>query len=201
MPPNSTAPNSTPPPNADRIRVRNNQRRARARQKEYIQNLETRLQHYERKGVEATIEVQNAARAVAEENARLREENRRLHGELLELRNLMEGAPATSEQVIQDQAKDLEIQEPSAPVQESEIDKRCGSNESAATGSGCMTSSMTLEEDTSSCEYAAHIITSMRADVSTDDLRAELGCADTQEWKSCKVDNGRLFLAVDRYAG
>ncbi|KAF3479878.1 uncharacterized protein GIQ15_06854 [Arthroderma uncinatum] len=53
-------------------RVRENQRRSRARRKEYIQDLETRLQRYERHGVDVTIEVQAAARKVARQNAMLR---------------------------------------------------------------------------------------------------------------------------------
>ncbi|KAK2865118.1 hypothetical protein FQN49_003896 [Arthroderma sp. PD_2] len=53
-------------------RVRENQRRSRARRKEYIQDLETRLQRYERHGVDVTIEVQAAARKVAKQNAMLR---------------------------------------------------------------------------------------------------------------------------------
>ena len=57
-------------------------------------------------------------------------------------------------------------------------------------------------DDTLSCEYAAHVITSMRADVSIDDVRADLGCgSDLQDWRKCKVDNSKVFLAVDRYTG
>lgn len=59
-----------------------------------------------------------------------------------------------------------------------------------------------LSNDLSSCEYAAHIITSMRADVSHDDARDALGCKNgTHEWQTCKVANARLFAAVDRYTG
>lgn len=54
-------------------------------------------------------------------------------------------------------------------------------------------------DDTSSCEYAAAIITSMR-DVSADEVRADLGCpSDVREWRKCKVDNSRLFATLDRY--
>jgi hypothetical protein len=53
-------------------RIRENQRRSRARRKEYIQELEMRLQRYDRLGVQATTEVQAAARRVAEQNAALR---------------------------------------------------------------------------------------------------------------------------------
>ena len=38
-------------------------------------------------------------------------------------------------------------------------------------------------DDSSSCEYVAHIITSMRADLRTDDVRAEMGRVhDIGEW-------------------
>ena len=57
-----------------------------------------------------------------------------------------------------------------------------------------------LSTDTSSCEYAAQIITSMRADVTPDDVRADLGCNESiEEWKKCKVNNAKLFIAMDLY--
>ncbi|OAT03338.1 hypothetical protein BDBG_00072 [Blastomyces gilchristii SLH14081] len=57
---------------ADAIRIRDNQRRSRARRKEYQQDLERRVQKFEQQGVQATIEVQTAARKVARENTLLR---------------------------------------------------------------------------------------------------------------------------------
>ncbi|KMU81340.1 hypothetical protein CISG_08985 [Coccidioides immitis RMSCC 3703] len=57
---------------AKAARVRDNQRRSRARRKEYIQDLEQRLRAFEKLGVEATLEVQAAGRKVAAENALLR---------------------------------------------------------------------------------------------------------------------------------
>ena len=54
------------------VRIRNNQRRSRARRKEYVEDLEQRLRQFERHGVEATTEVQTAARKVARENVLLR---------------------------------------------------------------------------------------------------------------------------------
>lgn len=53
-------------------RIRDNQRRSRARQKEYIQELEEKVQTCERLGVQASVEIQQAARNVLEENKRLR---------------------------------------------------------------------------------------------------------------------------------
>lgn len=54
-------------------RVRENQRRSRARKAELLQDLQNRVRDYERQGVAATEEMQRAARVVAQENVRLRE--------------------------------------------------------------------------------------------------------------------------------
>lgn len=59
-------------------RLRENKRRSRARQKEYVEDLEKRCRETEQRQVAATIEVQVAARKVAEENRRLRELLRRV---------------------------------------------------------------------------------------------------------------------------
>ncbi|KAK7432680.1 hypothetical protein QQZ08_000890 [Neonectria magnoliae] len=53
-------------------RVRDNQRRSRARRREHLLELEHRIRSYELQGVEASSEVQQAARRVAEENRQLR---------------------------------------------------------------------------------------------------------------------------------
>ncbi|PNY30061.1 Uncharacterized protein TCAP_00035, partial [Tolypocladium capitatum] len=57
---------------ASAVRIRENQRRSRARRKEYVKGMERKMQEYERRGVEATLEMQQAARTVAIENAQLR---------------------------------------------------------------------------------------------------------------------------------
>ncbi|MCJ1401331.1 hypothetical protein MMC11_004543 [Xylographa trunciseda] len=53
-------------------RIRDNQRRSRARRKEHLQNTEKRLRELEREGVEVSTDIQKAARRVVEENIRLR---------------------------------------------------------------------------------------------------------------------------------
>lgn len=55
------------------MRLRENKRRNRARQKEYTADLERRLREFEQEGVRASIEIQCAAKKVAEENIYLRE--------------------------------------------------------------------------------------------------------------------------------
>lgn len=53
-------------------RIRDNQRRSRIRRAEHLQSLQKRVQEYERQGVAATLEIQRAARKVAQDNVRLR---------------------------------------------------------------------------------------------------------------------------------
>ncbi|KAF1990868.1 hypothetical protein K402DRAFT_451156 [Aulographum hederae CBS 113979] len=53
-------------------RVRDNQRRSRARRKEYLEELESKFRNCEQKGAEASAEIQVAARRVLDENRRLR---------------------------------------------------------------------------------------------------------------------------------
>jgi hypothetical protein len=58
---------------ANLARIRDNQRRSRARRKDYLKELETRYRNCEQIGVSASTELQAAAKGVAEENRRLRE--------------------------------------------------------------------------------------------------------------------------------
>jgi hypothetical protein len=72
-PPPSTQPATDPPQEKEsRSRIRDNQRRSRARRKEYLQELEQRVRQAELDGIHASVEVQAAARQVAEENKKLR---------------------------------------------------------------------------------------------------------------------------------
>jgi len=65
-------------PDSERTsRFRDNKRRHRARKKEYVQDLETKLAEYREQGVQATKEVQVAAQRIIRENAKLRELLRR----------------------------------------------------------------------------------------------------------------------------
>lgn len=182
---------------ADRVRVRDNQRRARARQKEYTQELETKVRWYEQRGIEATLEMQKAARGVVEENGRLKAENKTLVEEKMELRRLLQASQSYKDyqqeqdnshitQSVEYHPDSTQREEQVAPPQDEKQEPKVPL--------------IDPEFDTSSCEYAAHIITSMRADVNPDDVRVELGCDSSQRGATCKVDNSKLFQAVDRYA-
>jgi len=61
-----------PQEKANLARIRDNQRRSRARRKEYLQELEARLRQCELQGIEASSEIQMVARRVADENRKLR---------------------------------------------------------------------------------------------------------------------------------
>jgi hypothetical protein len=63
---------------ANLARIRDNQRRSRARRKEYLMELEQKYRSCEQVGVEASAEIQAAARRVLQENKAILEENKRL---------------------------------------------------------------------------------------------------------------------------
>ncbi|KAK6527539.1 hypothetical protein TWF694_004522 [Orbilia ellipsospora] len=54
-------------------RIRDNKRRYRARKKEYVEEIERKLQDYQQQGIQASREIQVAALRVVEENTRLKE--------------------------------------------------------------------------------------------------------------------------------
>ncbi|KAI9809351.1 MAG: hypothetical protein M1825_002643 [Sarcosagium campestre] len=58
---------------ADLARIRDNQRRSRAKRKQHMQEMQSRLRDFELRGVAASTTIQVAARRVAEENTKLRE--------------------------------------------------------------------------------------------------------------------------------
>jgi len=57
---------------ASAVQNRDNQRRSRARRRQFIEELQQQLQDHERRGVQASIEMQRVAQAVALENKHLR---------------------------------------------------------------------------------------------------------------------------------
>ncbi|KAM0717439.1 hypothetical protein Q7P37_007291 [Cladosporium fusiforme] len=61
-----------PQKTANLARIRDNQRRSRARRSEYLKDLESRYRNCEQVGVSASAEIQAAAKSVVEENRRLR---------------------------------------------------------------------------------------------------------------------------------
>ena len=57
---------------------------------------------------------------------------------------------------------------------------------------------LNMASDRSSCAFAVSVLTSMRADITAEDVEAELGCQT--DFDKCTIDNSKLFGAVDRYS-
>ncbi|KAF8544636.1 hypothetical protein BDD12DRAFT_814995 [Trichophaea hybrida] len=66
------SPPDTPKDVSRLVRLRDNKRRSRERQKQYIHELEQRCQEHREAGIQASIELQETARKVAAQNVRLR---------------------------------------------------------------------------------------------------------------------------------
>ncbi|KAL8849145.1 MAG: hypothetical protein Q9221_005868 [Calogaya cf. arnoldii] len=97
---NAHPPTPTSPPQNSTTRIRDNQRRSRARRKEYILELEAKVRGYEQRGVTASAEIQTAARKVDAENKALLEEVKRLKDENEKLRrgiSTEDGMPQSQE--------------------------------------------------------------------------------------------------------
>lgn len=249
-------------------RIRNNQRKSRARKKEYLQELESKLRKYESMGVEASLEIQASARLVAEENRRLRallqslgvvsqetetaiatssvEAQAPSRASILEaklntkkpctgevcktgsksrqsntsssLQSLTEPRggickqPLTSVSLRTTATNPVPLSESSA--MQSRLSSSTLTSSSMATPafspmdlpshlmdcyeeeSRDLSSEISPGNDTTSCTFAVEVITSMRADVSAEDVKAELGCGKGVE---CNIDNSTFFSIMDRY--
>ncbi|KAI5917777.1 hypothetical protein F4810DRAFT_726716 [Camillea tinctor] len=84
---------------ANLTRIRDNQRRSRARRKAYVQELENRLKSFENQGIEVTCAMQKAAQKVDRENILLRTllhqqgfNDEKING-FIQTSNMMESSP------------------------------------------------------------------------------------------------------------
>ncbi|EAT83278.2 hypothetical protein SNOG_09086 [Parastagonospora nodorum SN15] len=169
---------------ASALRIRENQRRSRNRRKELIDELQGRIQKYEREGVAATQEMQRAARKVAEENARLRSLLAH-HGILQDevdafLRSCDE--PALPNDASLNTSVPSAQQPGAVPV--NALVTAPNEAQFSDNGNG-------LEI---SCETAATIIVEMRGDGDVDSIRASLGCTSREE---CSVRNSTVLQIMD----
>lgn len=186
-------PTMTDPKPSDLARIRDNQRRSRARRKEYLQELESKFRICERTGAEASSEIQAAARVVAEENKRLRlllkqhgvRDPNVEEGQSNQAANLEEmlnayrpcngidvrerrSAPPQSQQPIH--YEPLPSSDPFVPIQPS------------------------LHSSSTSCYAVASVIRSVRPHMGAE-LEAQLGCSDGRD---CNIPNARAFDLLDR---
>ena len=251
---------------ANLARIRDNQRRSRARRKEYLQELEGKFRNCELLGVEASSEIQSAARRVAEENKRLRALLRaRGVGDaevdeflgrptaeypqfpsavaaldaMLKVKKPCRGeTPGCSRQGSEASSsntwepgsglplvQDVRKRQEATPLvtanlsTDSVVTPYTQASDNGYVHSGYVPldptyptgewaiqdgQSYDLGEElagdggTSSCNFAASIITGMRGGVKLDRVKQELGCAPGVD---CTVDSSTLFTVMDHYSG
>ncbi|CAG8961647.1 hypothetical protein HYFRA_00006184 [Hymenoscyphus fraxineus] len=171
---------------ANLARIRDNQRRSRARRKEYLQELEIKLRQCENIGVEASTELQTAARRVARENKRLRELLAQKGVDDDSIEEYLNRPPLTGS------ANDRCRERGSGNVLERLIQARkpC-----------CPVSTIPIpvpptRGNVNSCDLATDMITSM-AGGDPAAVRADLGCLPGME---CEVDNQLVFQVMDQYS-
>lgn len=85
-----------------------NQRASRARRKDYVNSLESKVREYEAQSVQATEEVQNAARRVADENRVLKEEMRMLREQVRCLEGVLRRRGSRQSQSGRDEGANVE---------------------------------------------------------------------------------------------
>ncbi len=255
---------TAPPSKANLARIRDNQRRSRARRKEYLQELEGKYRNCELLGVEASTEIQTAARRVADENKRLRallrekgiddrevdefvaqgnNQKAKNDGEVLEeilrtrkpcngdsscTRDSSEGSIAWEvPQVPNNQGlsvlQPLEVVHPVGPITTNTVDIAPAPIPQHFAPSQGLDSHLVAsvptdsqypplntvpqnysfagevgpDQNTSSCAFAAEIITSMADGISTDEVRKQLGCNAAMD---CNVNNALLFNVMDGFS-
>ncbi|KAF2438290.1 hypothetical protein P171DRAFT_336228, partial [Karstenula rhodostoma CBS 690.94] len=168
-------------------RIRDNQRRSRMRRAELVESLQKRVQEHERQGVAATLEMQRAARKVAQDNMRLRALLVR-HGVSNEQIEYFLRSP---EESSTPDADPLSFQRPSVDVQHH-------ASEKDRDASSCPAQSSYQTQNCSglniSCEAAAAVIAGMRGDGDRDSIWASLGCRGQE---TCTVKNSTVFQIMD----
>lgn len=191
-------------------RVRDSQRASRARKRELVESLRARIAEYERQGVQATLEMQQAARAVAEENAQLRK--------LLALRGvgqaeidafLQRGEVTHTGQLAptHSRAAEPQLAGPPHPIAHSRnvaggqtlVGASVVSDQTKAAGPTCSDADSAARLPLRSmletpCDNATAILVQVRGDESEVSIRKALGCIGPG---SCVVRNTKLLQLME----
>ncbi|AEO55314.1 hypothetical protein MYCTH_2299012 [Thermothelomyces thermophilus ATCC 42464] len=194
-------PSSSPPATQDRRnrdRVRDNQRRSRARKREYIQELEQRLRLAEQRGVQASLELQAAARQVAEENKKLRL-LLRLHG----VSDRSIDAYLAGESRIGERGGRHGRGPPAPPAPPAPAPKPAAAQrlerllrpETCPVTLAAASTPSSDQGDKNNCAMAADLISTMTG-VNPHEVRASLGCVPAAD---CHVDDARIGSAIERF--
>lgn len=195
---------------ADLARIRDNQRRSRARRKEYLQELETKFRICEQTGAEASSEIQSAARAVADENKRLRLLLQSYGIVDPELPNGHQSLPAANLDRVMNvrkpcspsesgcgapnvQSRPLQPQPPPEP-QWDQYQRIAPVTPDFLSAEQPLVQQPFMHYDSASCRDVAAVIRSLRPSVGAE-LEEQMGCADG---KDCSMSTTRAFDLIDR---
>ncbi|CAD0016985.1 unnamed protein product [Aureobasidium pullulans] len=199
---------TTPQQKANLARIRDNQRRSRARRKEYLQELETKYRSCEAVGAEASAEIQAAARKVLDENKRLRRLLRQQgfsdadidgpdHDEYasspsaVEMLDLLDWDMAAAEAMPQSGTY-------TTPGTYASPTAGYPTAASFASPTPTVSTGYNTQDNTSSCFTAADAIRTLHVDAGPE-VETALGCRDGT--RDCRVNNSMVFDLMDRYAG
>ncbi|ENH65212.1 hypothetical protein FOC1_g10000875 [Fusarium oxysporum f. sp. cubense race 1] len=177
---------------------RDAQRRSRARRQELIADLQSRLEEYERMGVEASIEMQRVAQAVSVQNQRLKD----LLGVITQTSAMpTDDPPQGSSWSAPSMAGDA------APMMSNLIPPTAGRNQPSSTEplSSAPTDVLSPLSDSfhsgnqsepleTSCDKAAEILVEFHSHTDPSWARAALGCRGDN---SCSVKNTKIFQLMD----
>ncbi|KAF2222576.1 hypothetical protein BDZ85DRAFT_282631 [Elsinoe ampelina] len=190
----------------DAERNRLKQQRSRARRKEYLTDLEDRLRTYERQGVQASVEVQSAARHVVAENQALRKLLAQHGAQPAEIEAFVKSQLEASKSTTQpehiakpkstSQARShQQLATPTlSPTQRSPpaqtVAPNLEMNAESAEIAIATTNRNGVYTDHISCEEAAQVIASMRGAANASEIFPELGCSQSQK---CMVKSSIVF--------
>ncbi|KKY25763.1 hypothetical protein UCDDS831_g01856 [Diplodia seriata] len=180
-------------------RIRDNQRRSRARRKEYLQELESKYRSCEQMGVQASAEIQAAAKRVLDENRRLRALLRHMGVSDADIDGFNDPSLAAPSPSAAD-ALDTVLRAP-RPAYDPSYNAYYGApnlgNWTWPAGTDMPHDPAQHMPNSSSCLQAADIIRRMRSDIGPE-LEQDMGC--TGQGQDCKIDNTVVFDLVDKYS-
>ncbi|KAL2142746.1 hypothetical protein VTI28DRAFT_763 [Corynascus sepedonium] len=177
----------------NRNRIRDNQRRSRARRKEYLEELEQRLQLAEQRGLQASLELQAAARRVADENRKLRA-LLRLHGAS---DRAIDAHLATGEDDANAAQRLERLLLPSLPPETRSAQSTVAfrkSSPSRPTSTSLNPEPVNDDDGENNCSMAADLISTMTG-ANPHEVRTSLGCVPGAD---CHVDNAKIGTAIER---
>lgn len=196
---------------------RENQRRSRARHRDFINDLQRRVQEYEERDAQASAEMQRVARVVAEENAFLREllavkgvERDEIQG-FLDARRAqqmvssrsVEASPVHSHSHSRSQQpswEQIKFQSPE-PVFVKAVDAErqmpgyYGFADDSTSSTGSTLREQSQSRDEMHCSEAASILAQLRGGSDRSAAHAVLGCA---EGMNCSIRNTDLLHVMDK---